>query len=125
MGRKGEAVLRGGRSSRKGETKMIGVRILFTLKDEIKSQMDENAVRNHLANMVEAYQKVPGLKEKFFFMNPDNYDQGAFLVWESQELLDQYLKSDLYKTGVTDICKGEPNWESYVITATLKDGVVF
>jgi hypothetical protein len=104
---------------------MIGVRILFTLKDEIKSQMDDNAIRKHLADMVEAYQKVPGLKEKFFFMNPDNYDQGAFLVWESQELLDQYLKSDLYKTGVTDICKGEPNWESYVITATLKDGVVF
>jgi quinol monooxygenase YgiN len=104
---------------------MIGVTILFALKDEIKSQMDENAVRKHLANMVEAYRKVPGLKEKTFFMNPDNYDQGAFLVWESRELLDQYLKSDLYKTGVTDICQGKPRLESYVITATLKDGVVF
>ena len=104
---------------------MIGARILFALKDEVKSQMDENASRNHLANMVEAYKKVPGLKEKTFFMNPDNYDRGAFLVWESREFLDQYLKSDLYKTAVTDRCKGEPSWETYVITATPKDGVVF
>jgi quinol monooxygenase YgiN len=103
---------------------MIGAIILFTLKDEVKSHMDQNAVRNHLANMVKQYKKVPGLKEKTFFMNPQNLDQGAFLVWESQQLLDQYLKSDLYKTAVSDICKGKPRWETYVITASLKDGAL-
>ena len=103
---------------------MIGMYILFSLKDEIKNQMDQNAVRNHMANVVALYKKVPGLKEKTFFMNPDNLDQGAFLVWETQELLDQYLKSDLYKTAVLDICKGKPSLQTYVITASLKDGVL-
>ena len=103
---------------------MIGMYILFALKDEVKNQMDQNAVRNHMANVVALYKKVPGLKEKTFFMNPDNLDQGAFLVWESQELLNQYLKSDLYKTAVLDICKDEPSIQTYVITASLKDGVL-
>jgi len=103
---------------------MIGFMILFSLRDEVKNEMDEDAVRKHLGNMVEQYKKVPGLKEKTFFMNPENMDQGALLVWESQEHLDQYLKTDLYKTGVLDICKGQPTTETYVITASLKDGVL-
>jgi hypothetical protein len=103
---------------------MIGMYILFTLKDEVKNQMDQNALKNHMANVVALYKQVPGLKEKTFFMNPDNLDQGAFLVWETKELLDDYLKSDLYKTAVLDICKGKPSLQIYVITASLKDGVL-
>ena len=104
---------------------MIGLNIVFKLKDDVKSQMDENAVKMHLSNLVEEYKKVPGLKEKTFFMNPENLDQGALLIWESQEHLDAYLKTDLYKTAVLDICDGEPRCETYLITATLKEGVVF
>lgn len=103
---------------------MIGMYILFALKDEVKNQMDQNALKNHMANVVALYKQVPGLKEKIFFMNPDNLDQGAFLVWENRELLDKYLKSDLYKTAVLDICKGKPNLQTYVLTASLKDGVL-
>lgn len=103
---------------------MLVAVILFSLKDEVKATMDEKAVRAHLAHLVEEYKKVPGLKEKTFFMNPENIDQGAVLVWESQEHLDQYLKSDLYKTAVTDICQGEPRLETYLVTASLEDGVL-
>ena len=35
-----------------------------------------------------------------------------------------YLESDLYKAAVTDIAKGEPDIEIYIITASLTDGVV-
>ena len=103
---------------------MIVTMILFSLKDEVKSSMDQEAVKAHLGNLVKEYGKVPGLKEKTFFMNPENLDQGAFLIWEAQEYIDKYLKSDLYRTAVADICKGEPRWESYVVTATIKDGVL-
>ena len=58
---------------------MIVAVILFSLKDEVKATMDEEAVKAHLANLVEEYKRVPGLKEKTFFMNPENIDQGA--VW--------------------------------------------
>ena len=104
---------------------MIGFTILFKIKDDVKSQMDENAVKEHLSTLIKEYQKVPGLKEKTFFMNPENLDQGALLIWETQAQLDAYLKSALYKTAVLDICEGEPRCETYIITATLKDGVVF
>lgn len=104
---------------------MIGFTILFKLKEEVKSQMDENAVKQHLSALVEEYKKVPGLIEKTFIMNPENLDQGAFLVWEAQDHLEAYLKTELYKTAVLDICEGEPRCETYLITATLKDGVVF
>lgn len=98
--------------------------ILFKLKDEVKSSMNQEAVKAHLGNLVKEYAKVPGLKEKTFFMNPENLDQGAVLIWESQEDIDNYLKSELYKTAVADICEGEPRWEVYPITATIKDGVL-
>lgn len=104
---------------------MIGFNILFKLKNEVKSQMDENAVKQHLNHLVEEYKKVPGLIEKTFVMNPENLDQGAFLVWKTQDHLEAYLKTELYKTAVLDICEGEPRCETYLITATLKDGVVF
>jgi len=45
--------------------------------------MDENAVKGHMSTVVAQYKNVPGLKEKVFFMNPENMDQGAFLIWES------------------------------------------
>ncbi len=103
---------------------MIVTMILFSLKDEVKSSMDQEAVKAHLGHLVKEYAKVPGLKEKTFFMNPENLDQGAVLIWETQEAIDNYLKSELYKTAVADICKGVPRWETYPVTATIKDGVL-
>lgn len=107
----------------RGKIMLVAV-ILFSLKDEVKATMDQEAVKAHLAHLVEEYKKVPGLKEKTFFMNPENIDQGAVLIWESREHLAEYLKSDLYKAAVTDICEGEPRLETYLVTATLEDGVL-
>jgi len=102
----------------------VGVVIVFALKDEVKASMDEEALKNHLAQLIVEYKKVPGLVEKTFFTNPENLDQGAFLVFKSLEDWEAYLKTDLYKTAVLDICKGEPDIEVYTITASLKDGVI-
>ena len=51
---------------RKGLSSMIVAIILFSLKDEAKNSMDQEAVKAHLANLVVEYGKVPGLKEKTF-----------------------------------------------------------
>ena len=104
---------------------MIGARLVFSLRDEVKEQLvDIENAKRHLGDLVKQYKKVPGLKEKFFIMDPKTLAQGAFLVWETQEHFDEYLKSDLYKTAVLDICKGEPDIETYVLSASLKDGVL-
>ena len=108
-----------------GQT-MIGVRVKFEVKDEVKKQLaDVEAARKHLGNVIERCRKVPGLKEKFFVMNPETLAQGAFLIWETQENFDAYLKSDVYKTTVLDICQGEPDIETYMLSASLTDGVLF
>jgi heme-degrading monooxygenase HmoA len=104
---------------------MIGVRVKFEVKDEVKKQLaDVEAARKHIGSVVEACKKIPGLKEKFFVMNPKTMAQGAFLIWETQEHFNAYLKSQEYKTTVLDICQGEPDIESYMLTASLEYGVL-
>jgi hypothetical protein len=104
---------------------MIAVIVKFELKDEVKKQLaDIEVAKKHIGKVVEGCRKIPGLKEKLFFMDPKTYAQGAMLIWEKQEHFDAYLKSEEYKTTVLDICKGKPRIEVYVHTANLKDGVL-
>ena len=104
---------------------MIAAIVKFELKDEVKEQLaDIEVAKNHLNKVVEGCRKIPGLKEKFFIMDPKTYAQGAMLIWETQEDFDAYLKSDQFKTTVLDICQGEPSIEIYVHTANLTDGVL-
>ncbi len=104
---------------------MIAVIVKFELKDEIARQLaDLNVAREHIQQVVDGCRKIPGLKEKFFIMNPDTAAQGAMLLWEKQEDFDAYLKSAEFKATVLDICKGEPIIETYVHTANLTDGVL-
>ena len=104
---------------------MIAAIVKFEVKDEMKKQLaDIEVAKNHINNVVEGCRKVPGLREKFFIMDPKTNAQGAMLIWETQEHFDAYLKSDEYKTTVLDICEGEPSIEVYIHTANLTDGVL-
>lgn len=104
---------------------MIAAIVKFELKDEVKKQLaDIEVAKKHISSVVESCRKIPGLKEKFFIMDPKTYTQGAMLIWETQEHFDAYLKSDEYKTTVLDICQGEPRIEVYLHTANLTDGVL-
>ena len=104
---------------------MIAVIVKFQLKDEVRKQLaDINVAREHIQKVVEGCRKIPGLKEKYFIMDPVTYAQGAILLWESREYFEAYLKSDEYKETVLDICQGEPAIEVFVHTANLTDGVL-
>ena len=104
---------------------MIAAFVKFELKEEVKKQLADIAIaKKHLSDVVDGCRKIPGLKEKYFIMDPNTYAQGAMLIWETQEDFNAYLKSDEYKTTVLDICQGEPIVEVYVHTANLTDGVI-
>ena len=104
---------------------MLAIICTFEVKDEVKKQLaDVEAAKQHLAQVIEGCKKVPGLKQKYFIMNPKTYGQGAMLLFETQEHWEAYRKSDLFKTTVYDICQGEPKIETYVHTANLTDGVL-
>lgn len=105
---------------------MIAAIVRFEIKDELKKQLaDSNVARQHLKKVVEGCREIPGLKEKYFIMDPKTYAQGAMLLWEKREDFDKYLKSTEYKETVLDICKGKPRVEVYAYTANLTDGVLF
>jgi len=104
---------------------MIAVIVKFEVKDEIARELaDLDIARKHLQQVVDGCRKITGLKEKFFIMNPDTAAQGAMLLWEKQADFDAYLKSPEYKATVLDICKGQPQIETYVHTANLTEGVL-
>ncbi|HUT67456.1 MAG TPA: hypothetical protein VMW86_02765 [Dehalococcoidales bacterium] len=104
---------------------MLAVIVRFELKDEVRKMLaDINVARKHIQKVVEDCRKIPGLKEKYFIMDPKTAAQGAMLLWEKQEDFDAYLKSAEYKATVLDICKGKPRIEVYVHTANLTDGVL-
>jgi quinol monooxygenase YgiN len=104
---------------------MIAVIVRFDVKDAVKKQLaDINIARQHLQKVVEGCRKIPGLKEKYFIMDPGTYAQGAMLLWEKRADFDAYLKSPEFKATVLDICKGEPRIEVYTHTANLTDGVL-
>ncbi len=104
---------------------MIAAIVKFQLKDEVREQLaDINVAREHIQKVVEGCRKIPGLKEKFFIMDPVTYAQGAMLIWKSREYFEAYLKSDEYKETVLDICEGEPSVEVFAHTANLTDGVL-
>jgi quinol monooxygenase YgiN len=104
---------------------VIAAIVKFQLKDEVREQLaDTDAAREHIQKVVEGCRKVPGLKEKYFIMDPVTYAQGAMLIWESREYFEDYLKSEEYRETVLDICEGEPSIEVFVHTANLTDGVL-
>lgn len=99
---------------------MIGAKVLFTLKE----QMPEQEMKKTLGELVDVYKKVPGLKSKYFLFDPKTGEIGGFYIFESQEALEEYLKSDVWKNVIIANAKGEPKVESFVITATLDAGVL-
>jgi heme-degrading monooxygenase HmoA len=104
---------------------MIAAIVRFNIREEVKKQLGDTSVaRQHLQKVVEGCRKIPGLKEKYFIMDPKTYAQGAMLLWEKREDFDAYLKSAEYKTTVLDICEGKPRVEVYAYTANLTDGVL-
>ena len=105
---------------------MLAVIVKFRVKDEVKKDLaDVDVAREHIKTVVEGCLKIPGLKEKYFFMDPVTYAQGAMLIWDNIEHFEEYKRSAEWKETVLDICEGEPSIEIFTHTANLTDGVIF
>lgn len=99
---------------------MIGMKVTFTLKEQISQQ----ELKRLLAQLVEVYKKVPGLKQKYFLADPKTGEAGGIYAFESQKALEEYLKSEVWKNVVLANAKGEPKVETFIITAALDAGVL-
>ena len=104
---------------------MITSLILFKLQDKITGQLsDIEQSREFFRNNVELFKTVPGLKEKYYINDPRTSARGAFLLWESKDAFEAYLKSDIWKEEVLDNCIGYPDIELYELDAILTQGVL-
>jgi hypothetical protein len=99
---------------------MIVLKIAFTLKD----QPPEEESKKMIAQLVEVYKKVPGLKQKYFVADPKTGEAGGIYIFEEPKALEEYLKSDVWKNIMLPIIKGEPKIETFIVNATLDAGVL-
>jgi hypothetical protein len=99
---------------------MIGLKVAFRLKGEQSPEEQKKL----MAQLVEIYKNVPGLKQKYFLADPKTGEAGGFYAFESQEALDEYLKSGVYKQVVLDNAQTEPRVETFIILASLDGGVL-
>jgi heme-degrading monooxygenase HmoA len=63
-------------------------------------------MRNLMKERAKQFNKLPGLRSKAFLMDVGRREIGGNYVWETQEALEAYLRSDLYRDVVRKI--GEP-----------------
>ena len=99
---------------------MIGMKVTFTLKE----QMPESESKKVLAQLVDVYKQVPGLKQKYFLADPKTGKSGGIYAFENQEVLEAYLNSDVWKNIVLESAQEEPEVETFVIIAALDAGVL-
>ena len=99
---------------------MVILKAAFTLKE----QTPEEEQKKVLAQLVEVFKKVPGLKQKYFVADPKTGEAGGIYTFENQEALDAYLKSDVWRDVVVANAKGEPKVETFVVLATTDAGVL-
>jgi len=99
---------------------MVILKAAFTFKE----QMPEEEQKKVLAQVVEVFKKVPGLKRKYFLADPKTGEAGGIYAFDNQEALEAYLKSDVWRDVVVANAKGEPKVETFVVLATTDAGVI-
>jgi heme-degrading monooxygenase HmoA len=75
-----------------------------------KSRLQSNEVRRLYESRVPQYRKVPGLIQKYYLHYTPTDEHGAVYVWESNEALETFRKSelgrsigDVYQVESTDV----------------------
>ena len=99
---------------------MIALKVAFRLKE----QQSPEEQKKLMAQLVDIYKNVPGLKQKYFLADPKTGEAGGFYAFESQEAIDEYLKSDVYKQVVLNNAQSEPKVETFIVLASLDAGVL-
>jgi hypothetical protein len=98
--------------------------LIFKVTFTMKAQAPEQEQKKILNQLVKVYQQVPGLKQKYFLADPKTGDAGGLYVFENQESLDKYLKSDVWRNVVLDNAKGQPKTETFIAVAATDGGVL-
>lgn len=98
--------------------------IIFKVAFKMKNAAPQQEEKKMLEQLTKVYKNVPGLKLKYFVANPKTGEAGGIYLFENQEFLDKYLKSDVWRTVVLDNSQGAPTVETLMVLATTDAGVL-
>ena len=99
---------------------MLILKVAFMMKD----QTSEEEQKKTLEQLVNVFSQVPGLKHKYFISDPKTGEAGGIYTFESQQALDNYLQSNVWRDVVLANTKGEPRIETFVVIAATDVGVL-
>ena len=80
----------------------------------------EQLRRSALGRAFEVYRSVPGLHAKAFVFAPERGEYGGNYVWETQDHVEAFLRSEAWREIVSVL--GEPRIERAEVIAYVVDG---
>lgn len=97
---------------------------MIVFKVAFKKKGGEQQQKQKFEEVISIYKQVPGLKRKYFMVDPKAGESVGIYVFENQEAMEAYLKSDVWRNVVLANAVGKPKIETYTVTATTDDGVL-
>lgn len=64
----------------------------------LKSDLPMDELERRYKERMPEFQKIPGLLQKYYAVDESTGDFSGIYLWDSEESLQEYLKSDLRKT---------------------------
>ena len=90
----------------------------------VKTKEPEEELKKILGKLVNTFNQVSGLKRKYFIEDIKTGEAGGIYEFESQEALEGYLQSDVWRNVVLANAQGEPRIEKFAVIATTDVGVL-
>lgn len=86
-----------------------------------KSALPEEQVRRIYEERAARYRAVKGLVQKYYLRFRETREHGAVYLWESEDAMNEFRKSDLYSSIPTAYqVQGKPNTQMADLVMTLR-----
>jgi hypothetical protein len=91
------------------------------LKVKFKSRLSDDELRRRYKERLPEFRKVPGLLQKYYFIDESTGEWGGLYLWDSPESLQKYLDSDLRKSIASAYeVEGTPELERLSVVEALR-----
>jgi heme-degrading monooxygenase HmoA len=95
--------------------------VMFVTVVKLKSGLSDQDARQVAEERAPLFRAVPGLVQKYYLREPSTGDFSGIYLWESQEAMQNYFKSDLRRTIAEAYqVQGQPRVETSELLFSLR-----